>query len=122
MPRTFTASPRLARLLLASSLCLLALAFAVEAKIAWFGPAVGPGSELRAAKALPSDLLRIVERCESFLLFHTGGSLAFLAPLPVLPLSLLNGFSRSEVARSAFRISSIESFSSSPLRAPPARF
>lgn len=45
---------------LACCLCLLAFAFAVEAKTAWYGPAAGPGSDVRAAKALPASLPRLV--------------------------------------------------------------
>jgi hypothetical protein len=45
----------------ALGLCLLAVVFAVEAKTAWFGPASGPGSEVRAAKAWPADLPRVIE-------------------------------------------------------------
>jgi hypothetical protein len=41
------------RTVLAGLLCLLAFAFAVEAKTAWYGPATGFGSDVRAAKALP---------------------------------------------------------------------
>jgi hypothetical protein len=49
------------RIVLASWLCLLVIAFAVEAKTAWFGPVRGIGSEVRAAKAQPADLPRIIE-------------------------------------------------------------
>jgi hypothetical protein len=49
------------RVALACGLCLLAVVFAVEAKTAWFGPAVGPGSAVRAAKALPADMPRVIE-------------------------------------------------------------
>jgi hypothetical protein len=48
------------RTLFACGLCLLAVVFAVEAKTAWFGPAFGPGSDVRAAKALPADMPRII--------------------------------------------------------------
>ena len=46
---------------LALGLCLLAFLFAVEAKTAWFGPVVGPGSCIRASKALPANLPKVVE-------------------------------------------------------------
>lgn len=46
---------------LALGLCLLAILFALEAKTAWYGPAVGRGSDIRAAKALPAGLLKLVE-------------------------------------------------------------
>jgi hypothetical protein len=54
------ASPAFCRKFLACWLCMLALVFAFEAKTAWYGPAVGFGSAVRAAKALPSDLPQIV--------------------------------------------------------------
>lgn len=49
------------RVTLACGLCLLAVVFAVEAKTAWFGPMTGPGSAVRAAKALPADMPRVIE-------------------------------------------------------------
>jgi hypothetical protein len=39
---------------LAFALCLLAFLFAMEAKIAVYGPINGPGRDVRAAKALPA--------------------------------------------------------------------
>jgi hypothetical protein len=35
--------------------------FAFEAKTAWYGPVAGPGSEVRAAKALPVATPELVE-------------------------------------------------------------
>jgi hypothetical protein len=49
------------RIALACILCVLAIAFAVEAKTAWFGPLTDPGSEVQAAKALPADMPRLIE-------------------------------------------------------------
>jgi hypothetical protein len=49
------------RVTFALGLCLLAVVFAVEAKTAWFGPANGPGSDVRAAKARPSDLPQVID-------------------------------------------------------------
>lgn len=49
------------RVTFALGLCLLAVAFAVEAKTAWFGPLTGPGSDVQAAKALPADMPRVIE-------------------------------------------------------------
>ncbi|HEY1768157.1 MAG TPA: hypothetical protein VGG26_10895 [Terracidiphilus sp.] len=49
------------RIALACGLCLLAVVFSLEAKTAWYGPALGAGSAVRAAKALPADMLRAVE-------------------------------------------------------------
>jgi hypothetical protein len=49
------------RVAFALGLCLLAVAFAVESKTAWFGPLTGPGSDVQAAKALPADMPRVIE-------------------------------------------------------------
>lgn len=46
---------------LAICLCLLAFLFAVEAKTAWYGPKVGPGSDVQAAKALPAVTPKVVQ-------------------------------------------------------------
>lgn len=43
------------------SLCLLAALFAVEAKMAWYGPTSGVGSDVRASKAMPADAPELVE-------------------------------------------------------------
>ena len=55
MLRHSIAVPALGRVLLACSLCLLAFAFAMEAKMAWYGPALGPARDIQSAKALPAD-------------------------------------------------------------------
>jgi hypothetical protein len=49
------------RTALTCGLCLLAFAFAVEAKTAWYGPVSGPGSAVRASKAMPIDLPRVID-------------------------------------------------------------
>lgn len=48
------------RTVLALVLCLLAFTFAFEAKLAWYGPERGLGSEVRAAKALPADTHQLI--------------------------------------------------------------
>jgi hypothetical protein len=60
MLRRTTASTAFWRTALTFGLCLLAFVFAVEAKTAWYGPAAGPGSAVRAAKALPADMPRVI--------------------------------------------------------------
>ena len=55
MVRNFAAPPPFSRLLLAGILCLLAVTFAMEAKMAWYGPAAGPAGDIHAAKAKPAD-------------------------------------------------------------------
>jgi hypothetical protein len=49
------------RVTLALGLCLLAVIFALEAKTAWYGPANGPGIDVRAAKARPADLPQVID-------------------------------------------------------------
>src|SRR3974390_2496444 len=44
------------RTILALVLCLLAVTFAVEAKLAWYLPPHTLGSEVQAAKALPANV------------------------------------------------------------------
>ncbi len=51
----FLAFPKMRRNTLALGLCVLAVLFALEAKTAWYGPANGPGSDVRSQKALPAD-------------------------------------------------------------------
>lgn len=48
------------RVLLAGTLCVLAVAFAMEAKMSWYGPAAGLKSEITDAKAMPADVPRLV--------------------------------------------------------------
>jgi hypothetical protein len=57
----FAASSQFRRAPLALGLCLLAFLFAVEAKTAWYGPVVGPGSAVRAAKAWPAASPQVVK-------------------------------------------------------------
>lgn len=43
-------------------LCLLAVLFAVEAKLAWYSPVSDTSSDVRSAKAFPPDTPEIVHR------------------------------------------------------------
>ena len=61
MLRRNTTSASFWRTALTCGLCLLAFAFAVEAKTAWYGPVVGPGSAVRASKAMPADAPRVID-------------------------------------------------------------
>jgi hypothetical protein len=80
MLRHFFAVPALGRVLLAGSLCLLAFAFAMEAKMAWYGPALGPAQDICAAKALPADTPALaLQRA------HIGDSLSQQFSLTWLP-------------------------------------
>lgn len=57
MLRHISALPALGRVLLACSLALLAFAFAMEAKVAWYGPI--QARDASAAKAMPADTLAL---------------------------------------------------------------
>ncbi len=61
MSGSFPASLFRRRTPLALALCLLAFLFAIEAKAALYGPAVGFGSCVRAAKAQPVATPKVVE-------------------------------------------------------------
>lgn len=61
MARGITAHASFWRTALTCMLCLLAFAFAVEAKTAWYGPVSGPGSTVRASKAMPTDAPRVID-------------------------------------------------------------
>ena len=43
------------RVILVLSLCALTVAFALEAKFAWYGPELGLTRDISAAKAMPAD-------------------------------------------------------------------
>jgi len=61
LSRSFADSLFRQRTPLALGLCLLAFLFAIEAKAAWYGPPVGFGSSVRAAKAQPVAGPEVVE-------------------------------------------------------------
>jgi len=61
MSGSFATCSWLRRAPLALGLCLLAFLFAIEAKTAGYGPAVGVGSSVRAAKAQPVATPKVVE-------------------------------------------------------------
>lgn len=50
----------MSRNMLALGLCLLAVLFALEAKVAWFGPVNGPTGDIQSQKARPADLPAVV--------------------------------------------------------------
>jgi hypothetical protein len=83
------AFPRFRRTAFALGLCLLAFAFAMEAKLTCYAPANAPATELHAAKAYPAD---------------TPDVMAHSAParnpaLTLIPLVLLTGFTFSSLLR-----------------------
>ena len=74
--RASFASPTWRRVVLACSLSLLAFAFAMEAKMAWYGPKSDTTLEISATKALRTDFPRLVDHGTP-------------ASQPVMPVSLL---------------------------------
>lgn len=60
MLRRSTASPARSRTLLAISLCVLAMVFALEAKTAWYSPDAGLDTGISSTKALPIDSPKVV--------------------------------------------------------------
>ena len=57
-----TASRPISRTAFAFCLCLLAIIFAVEAKISWYGPIDGVSSDVRFSKACPAELSEITSQ------------------------------------------------------------
>lgn len=123
MSRNAAAIKLMVRTALTCVLCVLAIAFALEAKAAWYGPASGPGSDVRAAKAMPASLPRVVEHG-----FPATGSVhpqvlfALLsAPLPACLISF-NLSARRQPRTDFARVSSAAFFSPQFLfRPPPSR-
>jgi hypothetical protein len=93
------------RVALALVLCLLTVAFAVEAKTAWFGPANGPGIAVSAAKARPADLPRVIDHGVP-VPSPVPPTVSFDAP-SLLLLPLFNGILRpaqDDASLAAFRL------------------
>jgi hypothetical protein len=51
--------------LLGGVLCLLAAAFAIEAKLAWYSPASSPVAEISASKLHPADAPKLIAQALS---------------------------------------------------------
>ncbi len=94
------------RTLIALVLCFLALTFAMEAKLAWYLPRNSMGSEMQAAKALPSDVRQVIQHG---LTDHNPAYL--LLPLTML-LALLTQFQPAALSQS-----NIKTRHRSPIRA-----
>lgn len=60
MSRSPVASQPLRQGVVVFGLCLLAFFFAMEAKLAWYGPVAGLGSDVRAAKEIPASTPKVV--------------------------------------------------------------
>jgi hypothetical protein len=46
-------------------LCLLAAAFAIEAKLAWFSPQGSPRAQIAAVKLLPTEAPRLIQQAQT---------------------------------------------------------
>jgi hypothetical protein len=123
MSGLFAASLFRRRTPLALGLCLLAFLFAIEAKTAWYGPVVGFGSSVRAAKAQPAATPKVVDHgVPAPDPAHPRASFAAQTPMADAQSSL----SFSVQARSAVLLGHISQFAaagfsfSSLFRPPPS--
>ncbi len=121
MSGLFPASLFRLRAPLALGLCLLAFLFTIEAKTAWYGPSVGLGGSVRAAKAQPAATTRIVEHgVPAPDPSNPHGSFGALPPIAISQLSLRFSFqARSEIHLSRFSQFAAAGFSFSSLFRPP---
>jgi hypothetical protein len=104
------------------ALCVLAIAFALEAKTAWYGPAIGPGSAVRYAKALPIDAPRVVRHgIPAPDPLHPQLAVAFIALLFALPV-LTNNLPGCATALSVGRVSALRYLSPPAFFRPPPTF
>jgi hypothetical protein len=118
MLRGTTASTSFWRTLLTCGLCLLAFAFAVEAKTAWYGPAAGPGSAVRASKAMRADAPQVIEHgIPAPDPIHPQTSFTLLAVFATLLLTTETPTGR-EGARTRFRLT-LATFSPQVFFRPP---
>jgi hypothetical protein len=109
---------------LALGLCLLAFLFAIEAKTAWYGPPVGFGSIVRAAKAQPVATPEVVEHGVAAPDPAHPHTLFAVLPLISVALSLLcfSVQARSEILFTRLPQFPAAGFSfSSRFRPPPTR-
>lgn len=123
MSRNPTAFSALSRVLLAATLCLLALAFAMEAKMAWYRSAGGEFRDIRFAKAMPLDHPRLVSHgVPAPDPVHPGVAVAILAGLLTLWPVFFDPRFRLAALRSGSRVSAADYFSPPLfLRPPPVR-
>lgn len=108
--------------LMVVALCALAIAFALEAKTAWYGPAAGPGSAVRSAKALPIDAPRVVRHgIPTPDPLHPQLAVAFVAVLFSLPI-LADDLSSHKVALASRRVPAAQYLSPPAFFRPPPNF
>lgn len=120
MLRHISALPALGRVLLACSLCLLAFGFAMEAKVAWYGPI--QARDVSAAKAMPADTLAATaQRALPVHPIAPEATTLWLQTIAVVLLSVAASPLKQVDSRNSVRVSSRAYFS--PLlffRPPPA--
>ena len=115
-----TASKALWRNALAFGLCLLAFIFAVEAKTAWYGPMDGPGSVVRAAKALPASTPKVIEHGVPVPdPIHPGHTFARLALLEAKQPAAAKWPGRNDRSSATFQVSASAYFSPQFFFRPP---
>lgn len=111
------------RALLGFVLCFLAATFAVEAKVAWYGPFTGPGSDVRAAKALPMNAPRLEEQgARASGTEHTPLLFALLAAGAAGLLAGMAGKPQRHENRTAVRVVILPCFSPPLYLRPPPVF
>jgi hypothetical protein len=114
-------SARLHRLMVAT-LCVLAIAFALEAKTAWYGPVDGLGSAVQFAKALPIDAPRVVRHgMPAPDPLHPQLAVAFVALLFALPI-LADNLARRATLPALRRVSIALCLSPPAFFRPPPAF
>lgn len=105
-----------------AALCVLAIAFALEAKTAWYGPASGPGSVVRFAKALPINAPRVIRHGIPVPdPIHPQFAFAFVALLFALPI-LADSMPGRANALALGRVSAARFFSPPAFFRPPPAF
>lgn len=120
MSQNTTTSSALSRILLAAMLCLLAMAFAMEAKMAWYRTAGGRLRDISSAKALPIDHLRVVSHgVPAPDPVHPEVAVPILACLVVLYAVFFDPRSRLAPVRSGSRVSAANYFSPPIFFKPP---
>ena len=120
MSRNSSASSAFSRILLAAMLCLLALAFAMEAKMAWYRPAAGTYRDISGAKALPINHPRLVSHgVPTPDPVHPEVATAILVCLIALWPVFFDPRSRLAALRTGSRVSAADFFSPPIFRRPP---
>ena len=123
MSGSFAASLSYRRAPVALGLCLLAFLFAIEAKTAWYGPAAGFGSSVRAAKAQPVATPKLVEHgVPAPDPAHPDAPFLALPPIAVALILCFPTQTRGEVLPGHIPNFSAAGFSFSNLFRPPPAF